>query len=310
MSSTTRLRLFRASPASTSLAARLAAYAAAVDRRLPHHLPPEGSGEDVLSAAVRAAVLSPGKRLRPALVLLAAEAFGRRDEAVLEVACVPELVHAASLALDDLPCMDDAEVRRGEPTLHRRFGEAVAILAAFALLARAQALLPRALAAAGVAPAHRRQLEQRFAEVIEALCRGQVADLALAGRGGGLDVLERIHAQKTGALFEYATLLGAVAAGARGRALEAVLAYARNLGLAFQVSDDLLDARGNAAAMGKAAGRDAALGRATFVSVFGLEGAESLCDELVQAARRALLPLGSAAHWLAELAEYVRHRTA
>lgn len=279
-----------------------------MSRRLAEHLPP--GGEDPLSAAMRAAVLAPGKRIRPALVLLVARAFGRGGAEVVDVACVPELVHAASLVLDDLPCMDDAELRRGQPTLHRQFGEAVAILAAFALLARAQALLPQALAAAGVPPAHRRDLQRRFAEVIEALCRGQVADLGLPGPAATLDALERIHAQKTGALFEYAALLGAVTAGAHGRAVEAVLAYARNLGLAFQVSDDLLDALGNASTLGKPVGKDATLARTTFVSVFGVAGAEALCEDLVEAARQALAPLGAAARHLNELATYVRHRTA
>ncbi len=287
----------------------MARHAAAVNGRLAVHVPPADPG-DLLGAAMHAAVLSPGKRIRPALVLLVAEAFGRSDEWVLEVACVPELVHAASLVLDDLPCMDDAETRRGEPTLHRRFGEAVALLAAFALLARAEALLPQALAAAGVAPAHRRHLQQRLGEVIEALCRGQIADLGLAGPAVTLEELERIHASKTGALFEYAALLGAVTAGARGAVLEAVLGFARNLGLAFQVRDDLLDVRGTCQALGKSAGRDAALGRATFVSVFGEDGAEALCEELVTAAQRALAPLGAAGRFLAELATYVRHRTA
>lgn len=310
MSSTTRPRPFRASPASDSLFSLLTQYAAAINRRLEEHLPPRGDGEDRLVKAMRAAVLSSGKRLRPALVLMVARAFGRPADEILDVACVPELVHAASLALDDLPCMDDADVRRGEPTLHRQFGEEVAILAAFALLSRAQALLARALVATGVAPAHRRDLQSRFAEVIEALCRGQAADLEMAGGGASLDTLERIHAQKTGSLFEYAALLGAVTAGARGVTLEAVLAYARNLGLAFQVSDDILDVRGSGEVLGKAAGRDEALGRTTFVSVFGVAGAEALCDDLIAAARRALDPLGASARWLTELAGYVRNRVA
>lgn len=308
MSSTTRPKLSPASPVSRGLVTLLAEQAAAVDDRLAEHLP--AGSKDPLSAAMRAAVLAPGKRIRPALVLLVARTFGRSGKEVVDVACVPELVHAASLVLDDLPCMDDAELRRGQPTVHRQFGEAVAILAAFALLARAQELLPRALTAAGVPPAHRRDLQGRFAQVIEALCRGQVADLGLVGPAATLATLERIHAQKTGALFEYAALLGAVTAGAHGQAVEAVLAYARNLGLAFQVRDDLLDARGSAAVLGKPVGKDANLGRTTFVSVFGVAGAEALCEELVETARQALAPLGAAARDLSELATYVRSRTA
>jgi len=308
MFSATRPRPSPASPASSDLTSLLRRFSEAVDGRLSDLLPVASESGETLVSAMRAAVLSPGKRMRPALVLLVVHAFGRETESAVDVACVPELVHAASLVLDDLPCMDDAALRRGHPALHRQFGEAVAILAAFALLARAQALLPTALAAAGVAPAHRAGLQQDFAAVVGALCRGQEADLRLAGAAADLSALERIHAQKTGALFEYAALLGSVVAGVRGAVLEAVLAFARNLGLAFQVSDDILDARGEGGRLGKATGRDAALGRTTFVSVFGVAGSETLRDELIATARQALAPLGAHAQHLNELAEYVRTR--
>jgi geranylgeranyl diphosphate synthase type II len=277
----------------------------AIDGRLGELVP--ASAESV-AAAMHAAVTSPGKRLRAILVLLIGEAGGRSARHLVELGCVIELVHAASLVLDDLPCMDDAELRRGLPTIHRRFGEAVAILAAFALLSTAQADLDEALGNAGVAPAHRSVLGARFAEVVRQLCRGQAADLSLGGEAD-LERLERIHSEKTGALFELAAELGAVGAGIGGPVREALLAYARNLGLAFQVGDDVLDASGTPESLGKQSGRDEALRRTTFVSVFGVEGATTLRDELLATARQALTPLGTRANRLLALADHVRTRT-
>jgi len=280
---------------------------AAVDRRLVELVP--ASGGSVVAEAAARAVSSPGKRLRAALVFLVGEAAGRDRRDLVDVGCVIEMVHAASLVLDDLPCMDDAALRRGEPTLHRRYGEAIAILAAFSLLASAQALLAPALAGAGVPPAHREPLGARLAEVVSTLCRGQAADLALSGTVD-FDALERIHAEKTGALFELAAELGSVGGGLEAGARAAVLAYARNLGLAFQVGDDILDASGSAASLGKDAGRDRDLGRTTFVRVVGLAGAATLRDELLDSAVAALRPLGSRAALLHALADHVRTRTA
>jgi geranylgeranyl pyrophosphate synthase len=287
----------------------LARIRAAVDERLVvWHAP--GAGDEPVGAACHAALGSPGKRLRAALVFLVAGAEPASRPELLDVACVVEVVHAASLVLDDLPCMDGAVLRRGRPTVHRQFGEAVAILAAFSLLSAAQASLAPALARAGVPPAYRESLGERFAATITTLCRGQAADLALGGRDAGLERLERIHAAKTGALFEFAAELGAAGAGLSGEAREAVLAYARNLGLAFQVGDDLLDVTAESASLGKDAGRDRALGRVTFVSVFDIDGATTLRDELADAAVAALSPLGSHAGLLVALAEHVRLRTA
>jgi geranylgeranyl pyrophosphate synthase len=264
----------------------------------------------VVGRAMHEAATSPGKRLRPALVLLTAQAFGAASERLLDAACVVELVHSASLVLDDLPCMDDAELRRGRPALHRQFGEAVAVLAAFALLGRAQALLPDALATAGVVPAHRAALIRRLAEVVETMCHAQALDLAAARPARTLDDLETIHAGKTGALFVLAAEFGGVAAGLTGDRLEALRSFARNLGLAFQVGDDLLDASASGERLGKPAGRDRALGRVTFVSLLGASGAAAIRDELLAAAVGALASLGDRAVRLVQLADHVRTRTA
>ncbi len=280
-----------------------------VEDRLPSHLA-HGESDGPIAAAVEAAVMSPGKRVRPVLALLVTEALGGVAGRAADAACVIELVHAASLVLDDLPCMDNADVRRGQPTLHRRFGEAVAVLAAFALLARAQARLTVGLTAAGVAPAYRTSLEQRLAAAVDAMCCGQALDLTLDGQAADLTMLESVHARKTGALFEIAAELGAVLAGARGSDVEAVLAYARNLGLAFQVGDDLLDVEGRAETLGKPTGQDQAHGRATFVSVLGSGGARAIRGELIAAASAAVAPLGVRGRLLQEFAEYVGVRHA
>lgn len=301
----------RPSPVSTpdsSLAAALARLAGKVERRLDALLACDG--RDPLALAMRQAVCGGGKRMRPVFVLLVHEVLGRPGRQPVDVACAVEMIHAASLVLDDLPCMDDAAIRRGRPTLHRVWGEATAILAAFALLARAGEVLRAGLVAAGVAPAHRDALTARLAQVVETLCRGQLLDLGLAGQSCDLDRLEAVHAQKTGALFAFAAELGAACAGVWGDEREALLAYARNLGLAFQVKDDLLDVTASQQQTGKAQGRDAALGRTTFVSVFGVEGAQALCDELIATARDAIAPLGGAVTLLEEFADHVRTRAA
>jgi geranylgeranyl pyrophosphate synthase len=299
-----------ASARDESLREALARLRSAVDARLGALTPSSAAADSDVEAAVSAALLSPGKRVRPILALLVTEAFGGDSAAAVEVACVPEMVHAASLVLDDLPCMDDASLRRGRAALHRQFGEAIAILAAFALLARSHALLPRALAASGVPPAHRAVLEQRLAEVVGAMCYGQALDLAPRVGPADLGILEKVHASKTGALFELAAELGAAAAGVHGPALDPVLSFSRNLGLAFQVSDDLLDEEGSQEQLGKSAGRDAVLGRATFVSVFGVDGARAIRDRLTAAATSAIARLGDRSRLLRELAEHVRTRTA
>jgi geranylgeranyl pyrophosphate synthase len=280
---------------------------AGVDTRLPQLVPPADQAL-VVGRAMHEAATSPGKRLRPALVLLVAEAFGA-SSAPARRRLHRRMVHGARWR-STTGCMDDAELRRGRPTLHRQFGEAVAVLAAFALLGRAQSLLPDALATAGVVPAHRATLIRRLAEVVETMCHGQALDLGAVRPARTLDDLEAIHAGKTGALFVLAAEFGAVAAGITDSRLEALRAYARNLGLAFQVGDDLLDASSSRERLGKPAGRDRALGRVTFVSLLGPAGAATIRDELLNAAVGTLGPLGDGAVLLASLADHVRTRTA
>ena len=223
----------------------------------------------------------------------------------MAVAVAVEFVHAASLVLDDLPSMDDARRRRGRPALHLLHGVATAELAAVALLSRAFEIIAGAEAVSGAARA--RILGELAAAVGAAgCCAGQAADLAAEPESAGLDDLEAIHAQKTGALFVAAVSGGALAGSAGERTLSALTLYARNLGLAFQITDDLLDWEGDAGAMGKDTRRDTH--RANFATILGPDSSHRLVQELLDAALQALEPLPPRSAVLADLARVVRDR--
>lgn len=293
-----------------------------MERRLPGLLPAEDERPETVHRAMRYAALGAGKRVRPVLTLAVVEMFGGGgDEAVVDVACAVELVHASSLVLDDLPSMDDAELRRGRPTVHRAFGEATAILAAFGLLNLAFQRLADAaqrLALSRYAP---EDMVHHLADAIgtAGLIGGQTLDLESTpadlppydgghsppydGGHSALERLEYVHSHKTGALFLAAAELGAMAADARRRDLESVGRYAKNLGLAFQIEDDLLDALATPEETGKDVRKDA--GKTTFVSLLGVDGARALADELLSFAIASLAPLGRRADALRALAEFV-----
>jgi geranylgeranyl diphosphate synthase type II len=255
------------------------------------------------------ALTGAGKRLRPVLTLAVADLFGARSAPVLDLACAVEMVHACSLVLDDLPSMDDAALRRGRPTVHRVFGESVALLASLALLNRAYALVAEA--------AHRLSLRRYTTEDMvhhlaaaigsDGLIGGQALDLLSRPEEMDLDVLEYIHSHKTGALFMAAGELGAMAAEARRRDLEVIARFAKNLGLAFQISDDLLDVLGTPEQTGKDTGKDA--GKVTFVKLLGVPGAQALATELLGFAVDSLGPLGRKADPLRDLVKFVQHRS-
>ena len=260
-----------------------------------------------------------GKRVRPVLTLAVAEMLGGRgDEATLDLACAVEMVHACSLVLDDLPAMDDARLRRGRPTLHVEAGEDVALLAAFALLNRAFELVAECGQRLAQSRYSRRYTPQDLAHHLATaigtagLIGGQALDLEsrsgeLDGSGKlDLERLEFIHSHKTGALFIAAAELGAMAADARRRDLELVTRYAKNLGLAFQITDDLLDVVGTPEETGKETGKDEA--KVTFVKLLGVDGARALAAELLDFAVASLDPLGGRAAPLRALASQVRDR--
>ena len=232
------------------------------------------------------------------------EALGGKPAKFLDAAAAMELIHTSSLILDDLPAMDDAMLRRGSPALHRQFGEDLAILAAVALLnhgyglvsANHQLMRPRRWPAA--------ELIQRVVDAVgwDGTIAGESVDLHSEGSTLDFDTLEFIHSRKTGALFMASAAIGAESARAQPGELAAVVAYAKNLGLAFQIVDDLIDVTGGSEA-GKDTGQD--VKKTTFVSFSGVEGARALAGELAAASRRALEPFGARAQPLAELARYV-----
>jgi len=260
-----------------------------------------------VSAAIEDSLFAPAKRLRPILALLVADVLRGEPESVLPAACAIEMVHTASLILDDLPSMDDAALRRGRPTCHVVHGEATAILAAFALLNRAFELLGEGWTGGPDASVRSGLMRDLAAAIgLDGMIAGQAKDLEMTEKVIDFPTLEFIHSRKTGALFTASAELGAAAARARPAERHAVAAYAKNLGLAFQVVDDLIDVTGDAGA-GKDVGQD--LKKTTFVSFSGVAGAQQLARELVAASIESLREFGPKADPLRELANYVVTRT-
>jgi len=275
-------------------------YQALVAQHLQRIVPDRGSH---VERAMAYTALAPSKQVRAVLVMLCAELCrGQASRAVAAAAAI-ELVHAASLILDDLPSMDDAPLRRGRPANHRQFGEATAILAAFGLLNLAYAEIARAYE-----PALASRLSALVSDAVgpEGLIGGQALDLVATDHAIGFEMLERIHRGKTGALFVAAATCGALTAGAAAEPIGALAAYAKNLGLAFQIIDDLLDVAGTTADTGKAVRADAR--KTTFVSFSGIDGARQLAAELCETADRALAPFGRKADRLRELSAFVAAR--
>jgi geranylgeranyl diphosphate synthase type II len=273
----------------------------AVDAALRQWVPDDPS---TVGRAIGASLHAPAKRLRPVLSLLVTEMLGGQPDAVLPAACAVELVHTASLILDDLPSMDDAQMRRGRPACHVAHGEATAILAAFALQNRAFEIL--ALGWPGSPALSVRQAiaaDLSRAIGLDGMVAGQASDLENAGRSIDFAMLEFIHSRKTGALFIAAAVLGADAADADTGVRGAIEAYAKNLGLAFQIVDDLLDVSGDAAVTGKDVGKD--VKKTTFVSFSGIDGAQELARELCLTSEKTLVRFGPRAEPLRELARYV-----
>lgn len=260
-----------------------------------------------VGAAMADSLFARSKRVRPILALLVADVFRADPACVLPAACAVEMVHTASLILDDLPSMDDAKLRRGRPACHVVHGEANAILAAFALQNQAFEALARGWPG-GPDAAVREQMAGLLAGAIglEGMIAGQAADLAMTGRPIDFETLEFIHSRKTGALFTAAAGFGALAGRAGPGERAAIAAYAKNLGLAFQIVDDVIDATGAEADSGKDVGKD--LRKTTFVSFAGLAGARQLAAELVAASQEALGGLGPRAEPLRALARLVLER--
>jgi geranylgeranyl diphosphate synthase type II len=263
-----------------------------------------------LRQAMRYSLLAGGKRLRPILVMAAAEACGAKSAQVLPTACAFEVLHTYSLIHDDLPAMDDDDLRRGRPTLHKAYDEATAILAGDALLTLAFELVARNADSARVGPAAAVEASRLLAVAAGAqgMVGGQQADLLGEGHKVSLAGLKAIHAGKTGALITGACEVGAVLAHASPARRRALRNYGRHIGLAFQVADDILNVVGEQKKMGKRTGSDQALGKATYPALVGLVRARRIAQNEWVLAERALKPLGSAGEPLRQLARFVIER--
>ena len=261
-----------------------------------------------LYEAMRYAVLGGGKKVRPALVLMAAEACGGSADEAMPAACAVEMIHTYSLIHDDLPAMDNDDLRHGRPSCHKAFGEAMAILAGDALLTEAFAVL--ATRVTDAAKGRRLAAELAAAAGATGMVGGQVADLEAEQKGSTDErLLEVIHRRKTARLIEVSAVMGAISAGADQHHERSLREYGMHLGMAFQIADDVLDAEGTTAALGKTAGKDAAAGKLTYVKCFGLDAARVRARAEADRAVDALSVFGHEADWLRDLARFVVQRT-
>jgi geranylgeranyl diphosphate synthase type II len=278
-----------------------------VDRALDRFLPKATVPPATLHKAMRYSLFAGGKRLRPILCLAAAEACGGKTTAALPHACAMECIHTYSLIHDDLPSMDNDDLRRGRPTCHKVFGDGIAILAGDALLTIAFEI------ATSAKPVRRYNLRDVFREIAVAagsrkLIAGQVLDLEAEGRRINRKQLRSIHENKTAALLTASIRLGAMAANANPKQLVAVTAFGRALGLAFQVIDDILDVTQTSEKLGKSAGKDVAANKATYPAVIGLDKSRAEARRLTAKAHGALESLGENARVLRALADYLLAR--
>ena len=279
-----------------------------VEQALARAVPAASVRPATIHRAMRYSLLAGGKRLRPILALAATETCGAKDPTgVLPAACAVELIHTYSLIHDDLPCMDDDDLRRGRPTSHKVFGEGVAVLAGDALLTRAFGLI------AGIKPAKRYPLSLLLEETAAAagslqLIAGQVADLEAEGKKLTISEVRFIHERKTAAMIVLPLRLGAMVANATPAQLKALTGFGQALGLAFQILDDILDVTATSEQLGKSAGKDLKASKATYPAVIGLEASLKEAVKQTRAALRALDPLGTRGERLRELGESLLKR--
>jgi geranylgeranyl diphosphate synthase type II len=280
-----------------------------IDAALDRLLPPEDASPPSIHRAMRYSVFAGGKRLRPILCLETARVFLREPSGIQEVACAIEFIHTYSLIHDDLPALDNDDMRRGQPTCHKQFGEATAILAGDALLT----LAFQTLAEAPVEPARRILVlaeVARAAGTRDGMVGGQVADLEAERKPVDPATLEYIHRSKTAALIRVSTVAGAIVAGATPDEVSSCGRFGEHIGLAFQVVDDILDVVSTSDALGKTSGKDQSQQKATYPALYGLERSRAMARELAEQARQELAPFGPRAARLEELAECLIFRTA
>ncbi|MBI1723974.1 MAG: polyprenyl synthetase family protein [Gemmatimonadetes bacterium] len=260
-----------------------------------------------LREAVSYAVMGSGKRFRPALLMAAYQTAGGKDPAIADLAAAVEIVHAYSLVHDDLPCMDNDDLRRGQPTLHRAFDVQLATVAGFAMVPVAAASAVRGVRRLGLGPAQGRDIGLLLFRAAGAggMIGGQVLDLLAGGQAATRDEVAEIEARKTGALIAASVEIGAVAAGATTEQRGAYRAYGEDVGLAFQIADDVLDMTATSTQLGKTVGKDAKLGKPTFPMLLGVAGAQQEAERLAERAVAHLAAGGVSSPLLAALARFV-----
>ena len=295
---------------SFDLGAYMKERAAAVDVALDRFLPPETERPETLHKAMRYSVFAGGKRLRPVLVIAGAEAVGGSAERVMPTACALELIHTYSLVHDDLPAMDDDDFRRGVPTNHKVFGEAIAILAGDALLTLAFRLVAENARDRGVGALADVVMDIADAAGHAGMVAGQVADLEAEGRPVGAETLDYIHTHKTGVLIRASLRAGAMLCGADAPQLRALSLAGANLGLAFQIVDDILDVVASSAELGKTAGKDQIQQKATYPGIHGLEASRARARALLDEAEKALVSFGPRAEPIRALGRFILERKA
>jgi geranylgeranyl diphosphate synthase type II len=288
----------------------LARRAAEVNEWLDRLVPSETTPPEQLHRAMRYSLLAGGKRLRPALVLAAGEAFGADTDDLMPAACAIEMIHTYSLIHDDLPAMDNDDLRRGRPTCHKAFGEAVAILAGDALLTQAFRVL------AADTPNRDAECQVRVireiataAGTVEALIGGQMADIDSEGKNVDALTLEYIHSSKTGAMISTSVVVGGIIAGAGAEQVEKLREYGRRIGLAFQIADDILDVTSTSELLGKTPGKDNAVSKATYPAIHGMEASEARARQLVDEAVAIAASLDLETRVLKDIARFIIARS-
>jgi geranylgeranyl diphosphate synthase type II len=283
---------------------------ALVDEAMEEFLPETDELSADVVKAMRYSLFAGGKRLRPILCIAGAEAVGGDAQSVLPVACALEMIHTYSLIHDDLPVMDNDDLRRGKPTNHRVFGEAMALLAGDGLLTKAFYLMTHPDLENRVKPTASLKVIGLIAAAAgyEGMVGGQVVDIQFEGKEGDASVVEFIHTRKTGALISASVCSGGILGGAEKDQLRALTSYGKNIGLAFQVADDILNVEGSSQEMGKSVGSDAQQGKITYPTVFGLERSKEIQRALVDRAMGSLKSFGDRADPLRHIASYIIKR--
>ncbi len=284
-------------------------YLSLIEKKLAEYLPSEECSEKSVISAMKYSLLASGKRIRPTLTLAFCEALGGDIEAAVPYACAVEMIHCYSLIHDDLPCMDDDDIRRGRPSNHKVYGEDIALLAGDALQALAFDIMLRdeSVRKAGIQGAKAAHILARECGA-NGMVGGQVIDLETEGKDPTLETISEMYAKKTGAIIKAACLMGAVIANADEAAINAAAVYAEKIGLAFQIVDDILDIESDTETLGKPVGSDAENEKVNYVTKVGVEQGRLLAEKLTSEAVEALKAIGGDTVFLKELAEKLAHR--